>query len=104
MIIVLGSARVRPEERDRLLGAVRDVVTATEHDEGCVSYQFAADVRDPDVIVSVEVWRDQAALDAHMEHAHTRTFIAAVSPLLDGEPTMQFHHTIQLHPTTEAPT
>ena len=28
------------------------------------------------MILSVEVWRDQAALDAHMTHAHTADFLA----------------------------
>jgi quinol monooxygenase YgiN len=43
------------------------------------------------VILGVEVWRDQAALDAHMDHPHTREFLAAAGPLIDGTPTMRVH-------------
>ena len=45
---------------------------------GCQLYGFYADVTNPDVILSVEVWRDQAALDAHMGHDHTQTFLQTV--------------------------
>ena len=92
MIITLGTARARPERRDELVSAMRDVVRATRTDDGCISYRFAADIDDPDVIVGVEVWRDQAALDAHMLHDHTAAFVAGLPELIDGEPVLTIHH------------
>ena len=91
MLIVLGSATAAPGHRRELVDAARAVTAATRADDGCLSYTFAADLGDPDVIVSVEVWRDQAALDAHMTHDHTRRFTSAVSGLVAGEPSMSFH-------------
>jgi quinol monooxygenase YgiN len=92
MIIVLGTARARKERRRELLLAMHDVVGATRADDGCISYRFAADIADPDVIVGIEVWRDQAALDAHMVHDHTATFLSTVPDLIDGEPELTIHH------------
>ncbi|SFU07626.1 Quinol monooxygenase YgiN [Geodermatophilus amargosae] len=91
MLIVLGSATAAPGRRHELVDAARAVTAATRSDDGCLSYVFAADLDDPDVVVSVEVWRDQAALDAHMTHDHTQRFIAAVGGLQAGEPSMSFH-------------
>jgi quinol monooxygenase YgiN len=91
VLIVLGSARAMPGRRDELATAAREVVAATRGDEGCQSYGFYADLTDDDVIVSVEVWRDQAALDAHMAHPHTQDFLARTAGLLDGTPDMAFH-------------
>lgn len=65
------------------------MVTATRRHDGCLLYTFAADLDDPDVIVSVEVWRDQAALDAHMARDHTATFLAVVPDLVAETPDMQ---------------
>ena len=42
-------------------------------------------------MLGVEVRADRAALDAHMEHEHTRGFRAAVPALLAGEPQTAFH-------------
>lgn len=71
------------------------MVEATEHDAGCVEYRFAADLRDPDVIVGVELWQDRAALDDHMTHDHTTAFLAAVPELIDGAPVM---HVLEVAP------
>ena len=92
MIIVIGSATAAPGKRDELVAAALEVTAATRGDDGCLSYGFAADLEDPDTITSVEVWRDQAALDAHMDHEHTQQFLARVGGLFAGEPQMQFHH------------
>ena len=74
MLLITGSARPAPGARDRLIAAVREVSEATQSDPGCLLYPFAASL-DDDAIVSVELWRDQAALDAHMGHEHTRRFL-----------------------------
>ncbi|MCX4457502.1 MULTISPECIES: putative quinol monooxygenase [unclassified Streptomyces] len=91
MLIVIGSARALPGRRADLVSATRAVTSQTRDDQGCESYGFYADLADEDVILSLEVWRDQAALDAHMDHPHTQEFLAAAGPLIDGTPTMRFH-------------
>jgi quinol monooxygenase YgiN len=91
MIIVIGAARAHASRRDQLLTALHDIVRDTNADDGCISYRFAADIADPDVIVGIEVWRDQAALDAHMQHGHTAAFLAVIPELIDGEPELTIH-------------
>jgi quinol monooxygenase YgiN len=96
VLIVIGSARALPGRRDDLVAAARAVVVQTRGDEGCESYGFYADLTDEDTILSVERWRDQAALDAHMDHPHTREFIASAVGLVDGTPTMSLHQIADL--------
>ena len=90
MLIIIGEAKAAPGLGDQMLAAATSVATATKSDDGCESYGFYSDVTRPGVLVSVEVWRDQAALDAHMEHAHTLEFLTAVPALIEGTPTMRF--------------
>jgi quinol monooxygenase YgiN len=91
VLIVIGSATAAPGRRDELVAAARTVAAATRADDGCLAYSFAADVEDPDRVLSVEVWRDRDALDAHMRHDHTRAFLAVAPGLVAGEPVMGFH-------------
>ncbi len=91
MLVVLSSAVAAPGRRADLIAAAMVVAAATRLDHGCVSYDFAADLDDPDRVLGVEVWADRAALDRHMTHDHTRTFLDAVPELIAGEPTMAFH-------------
>ena len=92
MLVVLSSATAAPGRRDELVAAARAVAAATREDRGCLSYDFAADLDDPDRVLGVEVWADRAALDEHMSHDHTRAFLGAAPGLVTGEPVMAFHH------------
>lgn len=91
MLVVIGHARAREGKLDALVNAAADVASATRADRGCETYTFAVDVNDPAIVVSVEVWTDQPALDAHLTHDHTQAFLAAVGDLVEGEPSMSFY-------------
>ncbi|MGO4235506.1 putative quinol monooxygenase [Pseudarthrobacter sp. YAF2] len=89
MIIALGVARAAPGRLADLLDACGQVAEESRKDQGCLDYGFHASISEPDLITSVEIWRSQEALDAHMNHEHTRRFLDAVSGLTEGEPQMQ---------------
>ena len=91
MLIVIGDAVAAPGRREDLVAAARAVAAATRGDRGCLAYSFAADVEDPDRILSIEIWADRAALDEHMEHGHTAEFLRTAPDLIAGEPAMAFY-------------
>ncbi|WP_104523439.1 putative quinol monooxygenase [Blastococcus atacamensis] len=103
MLIVIGSATAAPGSRDALIAAAQAVAAATRADRGCLAYSFAQDVENPDRILSIETWADQAALDAHMEHDHTREFLARAPALVTGQPVMAFHQVHDQPPGPERP-
>lgn len=90
MIIIRGHARARAGARQALAEAVLAVSEATRSDDGCLVYEFSADLFDAEIIRNIEVWRDQKALDDHMAHDHTVAFLSTVRDLVDGEPIMEF--------------
>jgi quinol monooxygenase YgiN len=101
MLIVIGSARAAAHRRADLVAAAREVVAATRADGGCLAYGFYADLDDENTIVNVEMWRDQAALDAHMTHAHTTDFLARVGGLVHGTPSVVVHRIRDATDTTD---
>ena len=92
MLIVIAGARTAPGRAARNWSPRQRVTEATRRDRGCHTYGFYADVTNPDAILSVEVWRDQAALDEHLSHDHTHAFIRTVPALVAGEPVMHFYN------------
>lgn len=88
MILITGAARPATDARDALLAAADEVAKLTHDDDGCLLYLFATSL-DGESVISAELWRDQAALDAHMQHDHTSRFLAAIDGLLDGAPVVQ---------------
>ena len=91
MVIVLGSATAAPDRRAELVAAAQAVASASRTDSGCLAYSFSADLECADRILSIEVWRDRAALEDHMAHDHTQTFLQAAGDLVVGEPSMSFY-------------
>ena len=69
-LIVAGTVRVPPENIDRFRPHMLAMMTATRAEDGCIDYAYAQDVGDPGLIRVFEIWRDQAALEAHFKAPH----------------------------------
>jgi quinol monooxygenase YgiN len=79
MINVMGTARLAPGEIERLVPALAKQSAASEAEDGCEQYTFSRDIRDPDLLIVSERWRDQAALDAHFAMPHMAEFNAVLA-------------------------
>jgi len=67
---------LQPGARDQILARAPEAQAATRAEPGCVAYDFYTCTDNPDRLVFVESWTDQAAHDFHMDQPHTRRFIA----------------------------
>jgi autoinducer 2-degrading protein len=69
---------MRPEHRERLLQELRSDALGSERDEpGCLMFNIGQDDADPNVLHLFEVYRDDAAVDAHVKTPHFRRFAEA---------------------------
>jgi len=69
-LIVAGTVRVPPANLDGLRPHMATMMAASRAEDGCFAYGYAEDVAEPGLIHVFEVWRDQAALDAHFKTPH----------------------------------
>ena len=74
MILVSGTIEIDPAHRDTAIRAALEMARATRQEEGCLSYDFWADLERPGVFRVFEEWRDQAALSLHFETPHMARF------------------------------
>ncbi len=79
MIIVTGHARTKPGGVKRLGDANRTMIAASRAEEGCLAYSYGVDLTDPDRLIVLEYWRDQAALDAHFTTPHMAEWRKAIA-------------------------
>ena len=78
--------RVKPEGRERFLKAIEVDAVGSERDEpGCMRFNVLHDREDPNVYYFYEVYRDEAALEAHRAAPHYAVWRAAADTL-DGTP------------------
>lgn len=78
MIIVTGEARFGEGEIARLRDALASNIAATRAEDGCLSYSYAVDLEDPNLLRISEHWRDEAAVNAHITAPHMGPFMAAL--------------------------
>jgi autoinducer 2-degrading protein len=86
MLAMWVKVRVKPEGRERFLQAIEVDALGSEKDEpGCLRFNVLHDQQDPNVYYFFEVYRDEAALEAHRAAPHYAVWRAAAYTL-DGPP------------------
>jgi len=86
MLALWVKVRVKPEGRERFLKAIEVDALGSERDEpGCVRFNVLRDQHDQNVYYFFEVYRDEAALEAHRAAPHYAVWRAAADTL-DGQP------------------
>jgi quinol monooxygenase YgiN len=83
-LVVVARLQGRPDCREAVGAILASAAAASRCDDGCLAYSFTRDVEDPDRYLSVEHWRDQAALDGHLASAHLAASRARLRGLLAG--------------------
>ena len=86
MLAIWVKVRVKPEGRERFLKAIEVDALGSERDEpGCLRFNVLHDQQDPNLYYFYEVYRDEAALEAHRAAPHYAVWRAAADTL-DGTP------------------
>jgi quinol monooxygenase YgiN len=84
MILITGKATLLPDHRDAAIAAANTMSAASLAEPGCIDYRFWISTTDPNTMLLLEEWEDQASLDAHITQPHLAEFGAALGPALDG--------------------
>ena len=66
--------------------ALAALVEPTRAEPGCVSYDLHVSAADPATFITVESWRSQADLDAHMQTPHVQQALGAAGDHLAQAP------------------
>jgi quinol monooxygenase YgiN len=83
---VIALLPAKPGSEAVVKGALTALVAATRQEEGCVSYDLYESAAAPGTFVTVELWRSQADLDAHMQTPHIATALQTVGDHMAGAP------------------
>src|SRR5687768_7417039 len=70
MYVVLGLHKILPEHLDEYVAHVRRHAANSNAEPGCVRYEVLQDQEDPTTICLLEVFVDEAALNAHHGAEH----------------------------------
>ena len=85
MIGIIAKLKVKDGRGAEFKAQTARMSFVVERDEpGCVFYRsYTTD--DPDRFVALELYEDQAAVDAHGAAPHTAAAVEEIGPMLDGD-------------------
>ena len=76
-VVIGGTIRIPADKEEAFRPHMVEMIEATHKEDGCIEYAFSFDAADRGLIRIFEIWRDQAALDAHFQTAHMAAWRAA---------------------------
>lgn len=75
MLVLIVTVNVKPEYRERVLEGVMEDARGSQHDEpGCLRFDVIQDEKNPNRIYFYEVYKDEAAFEAHKVAPHFRAW------------------------------
>jgi quinol monooxygenase YgiN len=96
MILVLGSVEVQANQLEDALRISQEHVLRSRAEPGCISHAVHRDTENPQRLVFVEQWLDQAALARHFKVPASRHFVKELGALATQPPTMSIFEAQQL--------
>lgn len=92
MITIVAKFKVEKENDSSFLTIIKELITESNAEEGCIEYLLHKDVNDALSYCLVEKWKDQAAVDFHNSTPH---FTSAVPKLKElAEITIDVYKTV----------
>jgi quinol monooxygenase YgiN len=80
-VLVIGSFRIPPQNMEKARPHLRDLVTATRQNDGCLAYDAAEDLLEPGLIRFSEAWPDADTLSRHGRAPHIAVWKKASADL-----------------------
>jgi len=86
MIGVVAKLSIQEAKVDEAIDLIKELMTGVAKEEGILSYTMNRDKTNPDTIVIMERYKDQAAFDYHSSSPHFKAFFGKIGGLLAGKP------------------
>jgi len=97
MVLVIGSVVVQPGRLREAIALSQEHVARSRKEPGCKAHAVYQDTENPDRLVFVEQWSDQAALAQHFKVPASRAFVKALSASAVGAPSMTIYEAEELN-------
>ena len=82
LLVVHVDIAVVPEQLEAFLAATAENASASRDEPGVVRFDVLSDRADPNHVVLVEIYRDEAAAAAHKDTAHYARWRDTVAPMM----------------------
>lgn len=91
MIVIIGSVLVQATQMPQAQALSLEHVRRSRAEPGCISHAVHVDCENPNRLVFLEEWADDAALQVHFRVPASRQFVVALSQCAAEKPKMAIY-------------
>lgn len=95
-MLLIANLHSHPHTADEVAATLCALASTSRAEPGCLSYTVHRRRDQPERFVVCELYRDQAACDAHLVSAPVRQALARFDALLSSPPTIEMCDTISM--------
>lgn len=95
MLTVVAKMPVKEGKMDEAMATFKALMSKVAAEEGTVLYSLNQDKANPNTLVVVEQYKDQAALDFHSHTPYFKAFFVASGAFIGGKPEISVMEEIQ---------
>ncbi|MFI3321926.1 MAG: putative quinol monooxygenase [Rikenellaceae bacterium] len=81
MIRLNAFALVSEQNREEFVTLAKELVAASQKEDGCIAYDLFESATRPEVVMFCETWKDDEALKAHDNSTHFTTIVPKLAAL-----------------------
>lgn len=81
MIKVVAKSYAKGDMLEQVLELSKEMVAETVKEEGCIKYELFQDVKEPNVLIFIEEWESEEALNKHIASEHFKRIIPQINVL-----------------------
>ena len=83
MIKIIAKRLVREECIDDYLRMTAELISASQAEPGCVTYTLNRCAENPRLFCFIEIWKDQAAIEAHNTSEHFTRIVPQLAKYIE---------------------
>lgn len=95
MIIIAVQFNVAAGKAGAFIQEAKPLIEATRGEAGCVSYVLHQDIKNPEQLLLIEHWQDQASLDVHMRSPHYTKILPKLGAFYTAPPTIHLYQEVK---------
>ena len=84
MIKIVAKNYVKPECVQAFMDVAKELVEKSRAEEGNIFYTLNVSKADPNILVFIEAWKDQAAIEFHNKTEHFTTALPKLAEMCNG--------------------
>jgi quinol monooxygenase YgiN len=86
MIVVRFKVQSKPDQTEQLMAALKDVIAPSRQIDGCIEFDIARCLDNPNSFVATEVFEDRSALGRQEGQAQVATVLSMLPEVVAAEP------------------